>query len=133
MEYHLRFGLIRYVLRELFPPLVRRNVVERFEDTGVSALVGKHEAMCDFGNRNVGIGQKRRGITAFTKMDIVRQRLLRVLFELTAYIALIVAYGFDDFWNTHRHVIFSVQICEQVIEPIGIFGFFVNSMFQNCT
>ena len=87
--------------------------------------------MRDFRNRNIDIGKQRRGIAALTKMDIVRQSFLRVFFELAANIALVIADRFDNFGNTHRHVIFAVQICKQMIEPFGIFGFLVKLMLQS--
>ena len=116
---------------ELHSPFIRRDIIERLEDACVSALVGKNKTVRYFRNRNIDIGKQRRGIAALAKMDIVRQRFLCVFFELAANIALVIADCFNNFGNAHRHVIFAVQICKQMIEPFGIFGFFVNLMLQS--
>ena len=116
---------------ELHSPFIRRDIIERLEDACVSALVGKNKTVRDFRNRNIDIRKQCRGIAAFTKMDIVRQRFLRVFLELAANITLVITDRFDNFGNTHCHVVFAVQVRKQMIDPFGIFGFFVNLMFQS--
>ena len=129
--FYLSFTIFRYVLGELHSPFIRRDIVERFENTDIGALVSKNKTVCDFRNRNIDIGKQRRGIATFAKMDIVRQRFLCVFFELAANIALVITDCFDNFGNTHCHVVFAVQVRKQMIEPFGIFGFLVNLMLQS--
>ena len=110
--FFLRFAIFRYVLGELLSPFIRCDIIERFEDACVCALVGKNKTVRDFGNRDFDIGKQCRGISAFTKMDIVSQCFLRVFFELAANIALVIPNRFDNFRNIHCHKIFAVQIGE---------------------
>lgn len=49
--------IFRYVLGELHSPFIRRDIVERLEDTDIGALVGKNKSVCDFRNRNIDIGK----------------------------------------------------------------------------